>query len=262
MRILIAIAMLVVIWSPINAQTGVRPPRGWSLSAGAGGSAFTDFQRVTVRAARLSAGGRIEEREFPRSIGAQTSGNISAAIGYWPGKNWGLRFQALLEASRFQTMVSPTDAQFAGVPESSKDSTRLPGLLIRSYHGQFIFRMPTIHARIMPYGVVGGGIVRYVVQPGDQALPPEAAADFNSGYRQRGAATVGLGAMLNMRRRGWALNFELADRIGRTPIRHSALSTRLSPTMELIPTEDRPSDPVRLASAVSFTVGLVWLLNE
>lgn len=243
------------------AQTGARPPRGWNVGIGAGGSAFTDFQRGTVRASRVS-GGQIEEREFPRRVGAQTAGTLTGTLAYWPGKNWGVRIQGVWSGSRFETLMNPADAQFAGAPESSQDSTRLPSLSIRSYQGQLLFRMPTIHARIMPYGIVGGGVVEYTVGSGDLPLPPETTEDFNSGYRRVGAATVGLGAMINMRKAGWALNFELTDRVGRTPVRSSTAVSRLSPTMELIPIQDRPSDPVRTTSAVSFTVGLSWLVTH
>src|SRR5688572_16129610 len=50
--------MVLVAAAPAAAQTGVQPPKGWSLGIFVGGAAFTDFQREDVRSVGVTASGR------------------------------------------------------------------------------------------------------------------------------------------------------------------------------------------------------------
>lgn len=206
------ILLLCALWpGSLHAQTGVRPPQGWSLSGFAGGAAFTDFQRAAER-----------------RIGAETSGSFAANLAFWPTRHWGIRARIGYAPSRFETID----------PQADRDTTpRLASLSITSYEGQLIFRLPTIHGRVMPYGIAGGGIVRY--QLGEDApLPEEAVNGFSTG--QQPAVSVGLGAALPLRPSGWSLNFELTDQISRTPM----------PTTT--------SDRIKTTSTVTFMVGASW----
>lgn len=253
----VALGFCGLVASEADAQTGVRPPRGWSFGVFAGGSAFTDFQRGTVRATRVGSAGEIEFRDFPRSVGAQTAVIAGGILAYWPNKNWGVRAQASYAPSRFETVIPQSDAQFMGMPRSSEDSARLAPLTISMYQAQLLFRLPTIRNRVMPYGIVGGGQTRYTIGSGDP-VPEEAVEDFGSGSRNRLAATVGLGAMINMRRKGWGLHFELTNQISQTPIKGASETSEIAENARLL--EDPRRSPVGHINTVSFMVGVSRLL--
>ena len=234
----VAVLSLLVA-SPALAQTGFRSPQGWSLGIRAGGSAFTDFQRTDVEGARFSTAGLVEARAFSRRVGAQTATSLAGSLSYWPNRNWGLRLNAIYSPSRFETIIPESAAQFMGEPRSSSDSARLAPLTIMSYQAQAVFRMPTIHNRVMPYGLIGGGVLRYSPHSGDQ--PAETGKTFQSGPLLRAAASFALGAQLPMRRQGWGLNFELMDQMSRTPV---------------------TGGPVKMFNALSFTVGATVMLHQ
>jgi hypothetical protein len=144
-----------------------------------------------------------------------------------------------------------------GMPRSSEDSARLAPLSISMYQAQLLFRLPTIRSRVMPYGIVGAGRTHYAVGHGDP-VPEEAVDDFGSGSRNRMAATLGLGAMINMRREGWGLNFELTNQISQTPIKGASESSEIADNARLL--EDPRRSPVGHINTVSFMVGITRLL--
>jgi hypothetical protein len=223
--------------APLHAQTGIQPPVGWSVGAFVGGAAFTDFARSNVRSVGITASGRAFDLEYPQRLGPKTTGTLGGTLSYWPSRNWGLRFRGAYAPSRFETDIPQADAELMEAPSNS-ESGELAELAISSYEGQLLFRMPTIHGRIMPYGVVGGGVIRYV--PGGRGtVPAEAEADFDAGMRNRPTATVGLGAMLGLQKKGWGLHFELIDQISRSPVTNG-------------------NDGTRLMNSVAFTVGASW----
>ncbi len=233
--------LLVLAATPALAQTSIRHPEGWSLSLGAGGTAYTDFQRGTLRATRQTATGSMEQRDFPRRVGAKTAGAVGGSIAYWPSGNWGFRLNATYAPSRFQTIISPTAAEFSGEPRAASDSLTMASLAIATVQAQAVFRLPTIHQRITPYGFFGAGVMRYSIPGGADPVPEEARGDFASGSNTRFAGSLGAGARLRMRRSGWGLNFEFADQISGTPVK---------------------TGPVRVLNAVSFTVGLSVSFRE
>lgn len=226
--------------SPLQAQSGVRPPNGWSLGVFAGGAAFTDFQRSTVQTATLSKSGQAMAREFPRSVGAETSGALAGTLAYWPGNNWGFRLRGSYMPTRFETIIPQSEAEFLNQPRSSADGEAFRAINITAYDGQVLFRLPTIRHRVMPYGIVGGGVVRYSLRSGSEPVPDEARTDFEAGAPTRPAVTVGLGAMLGLQRPGWGLHFELMDQMARTPVRGTS------------------DDSVNMTSSLTFMVGASW----
>lgn len=240
MKLRLAI-LLISIATPLAAQTGVRPPQGWSLGVFGGGAAFTDFQRASIHGFRPTGGGKLEEREIAQLVGAETAGAIAGTLAFWPSRNWGIRARGALAPTRFETVIRKSDADFMNAPETSEETGKLAALAISSLDGQILFRLPTIRGRIMPYGIVGGGVVRYALGRGDERVPEEAADDFEEGGSQtRGALSFGLGAMLGLRPERWALHFELTDQIARTPV------------------EGTSSDQIRTTSSVAFMVGASW----
>lgn len=201
-----------------EAQTGITPPRGWSLGVSAGAAAFSDMQRGSVRVFRPTPTG-IEEREMARRVGAETSTSLAGYLAYWPSRNWGMRLHGSYSPSRFETVMQERDAEYAGMPSSSEEGERLAGLSIVSADMQLLFRLPTIKRRVMLYGILGGGAARYAVESGEEPVPEEAEGDFEGGVRVRPAGVLGLGAMLPMRNRAFRLHFELTNTISGTPLK-------------------------------------------
>jgi opacity protein-like surface antigen len=238
MKLYLVVAALLMA-SAAHAQTGVRPPQGWSLGFYVGGAAFTDFQRSNIRAVGFSIEGEPIERELPQSVGAQTSGVLAATLAYWPTQNWGFRARAAYAPTRFETVIPQSDADFLNMPRPAATGSEFRSLGITSYEGQVLFRLPTIRHRIMPYGIFGGGAVRYALGSGEEPIPEEAQSDFDSGAETRPAATLGLGAMIGLRP-GWGLHFELVDQVSRTPVRGTQEDSR------------------ETTSSLTFMVGASW----
>jgi hypothetical protein len=239
MKLLVAV-MAIIFATPVYGQNGVHPPQGWSLGVAAGGAAFTDFQRSELVATRVSAAGTVEQRDFPTRIGAETTGTLSAFLSYWPNGSWGLRAYGTYSPSHFQTVMTRSAAEFTGGSRLAGDSTGFAALRITSYQLQAVFRLPIIHGKVMPYGIVGGGENTYVVPNGNAPVPELAQNELATGTRHQAAGSVGLGTMLQTRRPGWALHFELLDRFSHTPV---------------------TDGPVRMLNAVTFTLGLSWKLS-
>ena len=212
------IVALCCVAAPLSAQTGVRSPQGWSVALMGGGAAFTDFQRSTVQALGPSQGGGFVRHDFPRRVSAKTAGSFAGAISYWPSPNWGLRLFGSHAATRFETIIAESDAVLMDMPRSSEESSALAPLSIMSYDAQAIVRLPAIRQRLMPYGIVGAGIVRYKLSAGEGPVPEEARTDFAAGAQIKPAVRLGLGAALPFRSAGWGLSFELTDQIAKTPL--------------------------------------------
>ena len=232
------------------AQTGIRAPQGWSLGIFGGAAAFSDMQRGSIR---------VEDREMARRVGAETSTTMGAYLAFWPSPNWGLRAHGTYAPSRFETIMNQGDAEVAGVPQTSAEGQRLAGLSIVSADLQFLFRLPTIKNRVMPYGILGAGIARYSVKSGEEPVPDEAAGVFEDGEKVRPAGVLGLGAMLPMRNRSFRLHFELTNQLAATPLEggegHSVLT---DDGMIVVAPRDTPSGERRVSvmNNVRFVVGV------
>jgi hypothetical protein len=256
--VLLAGSLTFTLATNASAQTGIRPPQGWSLGIGGGAAAFSDMQRGTMRVMRPGGSG-FEERELTRRVGAETSTTLAAYISFWPTRNWGLRAHASWAPSRFETVMKEADAEYAGVPTTSAESQALARLNIVSTELQMLFRLPTIKNRVMMYGILGGGLARYSVQSGDEPVPPEAEGDFEGGVKVRPAGVVGLGAMLPLRNRAFRMHFELTNHMSATPLEGGDGETIVTEegTIELLPRDEPAGERrVTLVSGVRFVVGL------
>jgi hypothetical protein len=227
--------------TPAHAQNAIQPPRGWSVAVFGGGSAYTDFQRGTVQTVTETQSGGLEEREFARRVGAKTAGAFAAAVSYWPSDNWGVRLFAAYSPSRFETLV-PEEAIPLVETSDATEPGSLAGLAITSYEAQGLVRLPTIRNKLMPYGLLGLGVVSYSAEKGQ--LPEEAQSEFETGSRVKPAVRLGVGVRLPMGPAGLGLNFELNDQIAASPLRADG-GRRVSVT-----------------NAVSFMVGLNWTLSR
>jgi hypothetical protein len=254
-----AVPLLALTFSTAAGQAGIRPPQGWSLGLMGGAAAFSDMQRGTVRVVRPTAGG-MESREMARRIGAETSTTLAGYLAFWPSRNWGLRVHGTYAPSRFETMMSESDAEYSGLPTTSSEQP-LAGLDILTLDLQAMFRLPTIKNRVLPYGILGGGVARYQVRGGDAPVPEEAAGEFDGGVKLRPAAVVGVGAMLPFRQRAFRLHFELTNHIAGTPIKggESRLFDAGGGTIEFDPQDEPAGDSrVSVVSGVRFMVGVSW----
>src|SRR5687768_10138206 len=196
---------------------------GFYVSAFSGGAAHSDLQRTSARA-EWPVGTGLERRDFSRRLAPATAPAVAAAMGYWWTPRWGTRLQASLIPSHFEVSVSQREQ--AGLPPDSllMGDDRFSDLRIWSADLQLMFRAPfTPRGRVAPYAFLGGGVVRY--EPvGNEPLPPEAVETFRGRKPMELSAVLGGGAIVPLHRRGLALNFELSDRLVRTPVRHSAAS--------------------------------------
>ena len=249
--------LLMLLPATAAAQTGIRAPQGWSLGVFGGAAAFSDMLRGSVRVVRASTTGT-EERELARRVGAETSTAVGAQVAFWPGRHWGVRLHGIYSPSRFETIMQESEAEYAGMPSTSVEGDRLAGLDVLSADLQLLFRLPTIKNRVMPYGILGGGVVRYSVQKGEEPVPQEAQGDFEGGVKVRPAAVFGLGAMLPLSHRSFRLHFELTNQIAGTPLQgghqHSILNA--DGRIEIDP-RDEPSGERRVSvtNTARFMVG-------
>jgi hypothetical protein len=260
MRKLSALTLVIGLVMPTatQAQTGIRPPQGWSLGFMGGAAAFTDMQRGSIQVTRPTSVG-IEQRELARRVSAETSTTLAAYLSYWPSRNWGLRVHATYSPTRFETLMKESEAEYAGLPQSSEEAGRLAGLSIVTTDLQGMFRLPTIKNRVMLYGILGGGVARYRVQNDDGAIPEEAEGEFDEGAKIRPSAVFGLGSMLPFRNRAFRLHFELTNHVAGTPLKGGdpQEATNNDVEVKIVP-RDEPAGERRVSftSGVRFMVGM------
>lgn len=224
-----------------------------------GAAAFTDLQRGTVQATRPTIRG-FEQRELARRVSAETSTTLAAYLAYWPSRNWGVRLHATFSPTRFETLMKESEAEFAGLPTSSEEQSRLAGLDIVTTDLQGLFRLPTIKNRVMLYGIVGGGVARYQVKDGGE-VPEEAEGEFEGGTELQPSAVFGLGSMLPLKNRALRLHFELTNHLARTPLEGGDPQMVSNPDAEvqILPRDEPAGDQrVRVTSGVRFMFGLSY----
>lgn len=188
----------------------------WLITAELGGAAFTDFQRV--QATMAPAGG--EPTEFERRVSARTTATIGARIGYWPSHSWGIRAGVSYAPSTF-TVANEESAAAALDSGPTGQSETYASLGVWMADAVALFRAPRSFGRVLPYGIVGGGAVRYA-RGRDAPMPPEADHTFRQGHRTRAAAVFGIGAAVPLQRRDMLLSFEFTNHLSRTPIAEDA----------------------------------------
>jgi hypothetical protein len=248
--------------TPVSAaaQTGIRPPRGFSLGFMGGAAAFSDLQRGSVRVFRPTSVG-MEERELARRLSAETSTTLGGYLAYWPSRHWGLRLNGTFSPTRFETLMKESEAEYAGMPQSSEEGARLAGLSIITADIQGMFRLPTIKNRVLLYGIVGGGVARYQVEGAEGTLPEEVQGEFEDGRKIRPAGVFGIGSMLPMRNRALRLHFELTNHLGATPVHGGdpQQTTTRDAEVEIVPRDEPAGERrVSMTSSVRFMVGVSY----
>ena len=256
-----ALALALVCSTQLVAQTTTTRMGGLALSVYSGGAAHSDLQRSAARA-EWPVAGVTQSREFARRLSPATAPALGMSAAYWPSQWWGIRASAGLVPTRFEVTVS--DREKAGLPADSVlvGTTRYAGLRVWTYDVELMFRAPfTPRQRIVPYGLIGGGAVRYQ-SFGEDPLPPEARSAFGSGNQPtRAAAVIGVGALVPLQRNNLALSFELTDHLVRTPIERTGGSELDGSGIRLTtdPTAEPGDGRVTLTSHVRLLIGLTWI---
>ncbi|HUF49203.1 MAG TPA: hypothetical protein VMN60_00100 [Longimicrobiales bacterium] len=210
----IAIGLLPLLLA-VQAQAQVRVEERlragtWVFTAELGGAAFTDFQRG--QATLLHGGGG----ELERRVSASTAATVGARVGYWPTDSWALRAGLSYAPSTFTVAHDEAGEPLLDAADDGASET-YASLGIWLADVTAIFRFPRSFGRVLPYGIMGAGAVRYA--HGDDAqLPPEARTTFESGQRTGAAAVFGLGGSITLQRHDTLLSFELTNHLVRSPL--------------------------------------------
>ena len=201
----------------VQAQTPAPPSltRGtWLLTAELGGAAFTAFQRLRAVPSEGAGGLPVERR-----VSASTTATVGASVGYWAGANWGARAGVSWSPSNFT--VAHEDGADPVLTHNGDATENYASLAVWGADLSLLFRFPRDFGRVQPYGIVGGGIVRYE-HGHDAEVPAEARDMFDSGESTHAAALLGIGAMIPLQRNNLVLSFELTDRLSRSPLAGNA----------------------------------------
>lgn len=261
--LLTVLAVVMAGGTAVDAQQPLTRMGGVILSAFAGGAAFTDLQRSEARAERLQP--PTNPIEFTRRLSPETSPALALAAGYWFNESLGLRLHAGVALTRFEIGVSERDE--AMIPADTALMPRAPfeRLSIWSYDATVLIRAPiTPRGRIAPYGLIGGGVLRYSPS-GSASLPPEAATAFAGGSTlTRGAVVLGLGAIVPLQRNNLGLTFELTDHLSRTPVERTAPGLLAEgESIRIVSSETNPGGKGRVATtnSVRLLIGVSLLLR-
>jgi hypothetical protein len=215
--------MLLLCTVPASA-VHAQAPAGRSLSAGTwmltaelGGSAFTAFQRLRATPGQGAEGVGVERR-----VSASTTATLGASIGYWAGVSWGVRGGLSWSPSNFTVAYDEAaDTDTVANPVGGDATETYASLAVWGADLSLLFRFPRSFGRVRPYGIVGGGVVRYA-HGTDAEVPAEALESFEGGERTQAAALLGIGAMIPLQRHDLLLSFELTDRMSRSPLAGNA----------------------------------------
>jgi hypothetical protein len=159
-----------------------------------GGAAFTDFQRGTATAGNAYP----DLATFQRRLSAQTTATAGGSISYWIVNGWGLRASISFAPSAF-AVWNDDAAQHVLDEHMGGERETYPSLSVWYADASILFRMPFTLGNVVPYGIVGGGVVDY--RAGRHLeLPPEARDRFSDGRWRTPAAVVGVGAVFPLQR--------------------------------------------------------------
>jgi hypothetical protein len=223
----------------------------WMLTAQFGGSAFTDFQRGTARPLAEA-----DLPDFRRRVSARTTGGAGLWAAYWVTGALAVRGGVGYAPSSFTVWHEP-EAQRA-LDTRGEATPEYAGLGVLLADAGVMFRFPLALGRVVPYGMVGGGVIRYGTRDGG-ALPPEAQERFAAGEWHGAAGTAGLGAAIPLQRGDLLLTFELTSHFSRTPLGghgEGALFELAGVALELDPDGSRADGSVGTTSAVRLMVGI------
>jgi hypothetical protein len=192
------------------------------LSIFGGGTAYTDFHRTVLS----SAAGPPGSPGVPgsgsgtrtRRLTAETAPSLGVGVGYWVNPHWGIRLHGAVAPSRFHVISGSarTDPRL----EAAADSTVMAPLRIWTADAAILFRLPFELAGVVPYGVIGAGMLEYRTRAGEGAhVPPEAAGGIGNGSHSQPVGLLGGGAAVPLAWRRTLLSFELSTHIGRPATR-------------------------------------------
>ena len=199
--------------APVSADPWFRAGT-WMITLEIGGAAFSDFDRTKA----APADGGVGQADFSRRVSARTAASVGGWGSYWLSDRWGLRTGLSYVPSSFTVWSDEAEAQPVAPGDGTAfDEHSYASLDIWMAHAVLLFRFPHSFGRVAPYGLAGGGVVRYRAR-GDAELPPEARAHFADGGRQRVAGVFGVGAVIPLQRRNLLMSFELTNHVSRTPL--------------------------------------------
>jgi hypothetical protein len=230
----------------------------WMLRAEFGGAAFTDFQRGTATAGNAHP----DLATFQRRLSAQTTATAGGSISYWIVNGWGLRAGISFAPSAF-AVWNEDAAQQVLDEHMGGDREAHASLSVWYADAAVLFRMPFTLGNVVPYGVVGGGVVEYRAG-GNVELPPEARDRFRDGRWRTPAAVVGVGAVFPLQRHNLLLGAELANHVGRTPLDDAGRGEWFELggiPVQLHQDPRRGSDGIAFTNNLRLTVGLTLPLR-
>lgn len=185
----------------------------WMFAVHFAGVAFTDFQRAVA----LGAGDGGDRPALDRRVSARTTVAPGGWVGYWVNRSIGVRAGASWAPSSFTVRTTGrAGALLPPVDDGATSPQAELGILLTDV--SVMLRSPIAVGRVVPWAVLGGGVVTYRVRGGGE-LPPEARSAFRGGRSRHGlAAVLGAGATVPLERWDLLLNFELISHLGRTPL--------------------------------------------
>jgi hypothetical protein len=229
----------------------------WMLTAEAGGAAFTDFQRTVARPVAGTAG----VPDFRRRVSAGTTVTFGASSTYWLVDGWGVRAAAAYTPTRFSVWNEQQGQRALDDIDEERPTYARLGSWSASAAG--VFRLPLSLGRVVPYGILGGGVVQHRVTDREE-LPPEARERFAGGEWVGAAAVFGAGSVIPLQRNNLLLTFELTNYLTRTPLNDEGLGTWFELAgvpLQLEPDPARGRDGIGLTSNLRLTLGLTLPLR-
>lgn len=249
-------ALLLLAPLPAAGQVSAEPwfrAGTFMLTVEAGGAAFTDFDRSQAR----PLGSELGVGDFRRRVSARTSGSAGVWASYWILDGVGIRGGLAWVPSGFTVW---NEAPASGEPgqDPSGAGARYASLNIWLASASAVLRLPLSFGRVVPYGLIGGGVIRYQASD-DATLPPEARDRFEDGEWQMPTALIGVGAAIPLQRRNLLLSFELTNHLSRPPLqgRDGEVFELSGVQMQLDPDPGvRRSEEIGLTSHLRLSMGL------
>jgi hypothetical protein len=182
-------------------------PGAVAISLYAGGAAFTDFQRGT---ASVEGG-----PSFSRRLAGNTAVGVAAEVSAWITRRVGVRLHGAWLPSRFEVRYDPVGTEY--LRALGAESSQGVPLHLWTLDAAALVRPSFTLGRVVPYGILGGGLASYRASR-EGELPPEARVAFQDRSRTSWTAVFGLGAVVPLEREGLLLSFLLTDHVTPTPL--------------------------------------------
>jgi uncharacterized protein YjeT (DUF2065 family) len=259
-RALTAVAILAcgaaVLATPALAQTVTAEPwfraGTWMFAAELGGAAYSDFQRSLARAVSPDS----EIPDFHRRVSGATTVTGGASVTWWIRNGWGIRAAGSYTPTRF-SVWNEEHGQKA-LDDGGATRPTYAKLATWTAAANVVFRFPRTLARVVPYGIVGAGMVQHRIVD-DEELPPEARSAFADRQWRAPAGVFGVGAVVPLQRNNLLLTFELTNHLTEAPLRGNGTGERFELAgheLELVEDDDRGRDDVSLTNYLRLTIGL------